>query len=703
MERAARPGWWGLAGILIGIGIGFGPIAGAQTTKPPAAASTLVAKISAQTQDGQYRIDWNGTSGTFTRKAIGNDPETKLPLAYLQTDPGPNGYAKHLAWFLARDKEQFVLLWCYLDDSGRNFWCCLYFYPTNALLTVPFVGDYQYGPPPAGDRPTFPSPFLTQPPPAYTGGDFIYKDWSRKGGKIDSLTLGNALANGQTLTPDPGKGTKPLTGLRVSPLHEIQVGQGNGWRPGGWQELHALAYDAANDPYYLILYSNTNIGYVVDLKHAQPYSADFGERVQFGGEAAAIGPQGKVAEAEDVPHVVRYTRFEITLNLAHSAAHPYIDVNIDAELHTPNGKVMKVPGFWDGENTFRARIVPTSVGTWSWKILSNNDDLNGKEGHFLCVAEHGAERGFLRITPTRANQRHFVTGGSQPFYPAIATVSLDPEGMRAQNVPVDPEVSLAGLKTGLGSAPIVNFIAFQKRIDSLADMGFNRVYGNFLLSPPETRGLFTTNEGGDVFLNGNPDELNPAFFQALDKRLTYCNAKGIVPDLGISTEVEKLYTQYDDLQLRRFWRYVLGRYACYDICWNLFGYNWWGKAPSTTLDPHISVLANLTHLYDPYPHPLTTLTRFVQTASGAASAPWEDVLSVPMYDTKTVTALYGFNRPIIAVDMPTLAEAALPILPTTATPSAPPPMPPAAETPDSVRYRLWETRMRGGYWASASR
>src|ERR1051326_1541621 len=180
MKRAAWREGWALAGVFIGIGSGLGAQVGAQTTKPPTAGSTAVAKISAQTQNGQYQIEWNGKSGTFTRKATGNEPEVKMPLVYLQADPGPNGYAKHLAWFLARDKEKFALVWCYLDDSGRNFWCWLYRYPTNELLTVPFVGDYQFGPPPAGERTALTDNFLSTPPPAYNGAEFIYNAWTRR-------------------------------------------------------------------------------------------------------------------------------------------------------------------------------------------------------------------------------------------------------------------------------------------------------------------------------------------------------------------------------------------------------------------------------------------------------------------------------------------------------------------------------------------
>ena len=707
MKRTARRGWWALAGILIGIGSGFGPQAGAQTTKPPAATSNAVAKISAQTQNGQYRIDWDGKSGAFTRKGAANEPEVKMPLTYLQADPGPNGYAKHLAWFLARDKDQFALLWCYLDDSGKSFWCWLYRYPANELITVPFIGDYQYGPPPVGERATAAEGFLSAAPPAYSGTDFVYKDWTRKSGKIDSLMLGTALANGQTLTLDPGKGSKPLTNLRVMPLHEIQVGQGNGWRPGGWRELHALAYDAANDPYYLILYSNTNIGYVLDLKRAQPYVADYTDRVKFGAPVAGFGPNGKT-DTSDTPRIVRYNRFEITLTTTRKAKHPYTDINLDAEMHAPDGKVIRVPGFWDGGDTYRARFVPTSVGAWKWVILSNENDLNGKEGRFLCVAEHGQERGFLHVTPTRSNQHHFVAAGGKPFFPVTATESVSQDWVRGQTAALAPQLRTAGFTPGAAD-PAAQFEAFQKRIDALADMGYNRIYGDYLLIPSDSaHPLHGLNEGGEAFLQGDLDELNPAFFQAMDRRIAYCNTKGIVPNVGIGTEIETLYVKYNDLQMRRLLRYMLGRYACYDICWDLFGSNWWGKGPSLTLDPHIDGLANLVKLYDPYSHPLSTLTRFVQTATGGASAPWADVFTVPLQDTSLVDGLYPFNRPILVVDTPALAAPApAPLAPDGA------PRPPdkagadpkkegaATDSPDSLRARIWETRMRGGYWASA--
>ena len=79
--------------------------------------------------------------------------------------------------------------------------------------------------------------------------------------------------------PDADAVVKTLTQLIVRPLHQVEVGAANGWREGGWHELHGLAFDSAKDPYYLILYSNTSNGYVVDLKRAQIYTADFGGRV----------------------------------------------------------------------------------------------------------------------------------------------------------------------------------------------------------------------------------------------------------------------------------------------------------------------------------------------------------------------------------------------------------------------------------------
>ena len=57
---------------------------------------------------------------------------------------------------------------------------------------------------------------------------------------------------------------------------------------------------------------------------------------------------------------------ELTLTSARSFPNPYTDVTVWVDLTGPNFK-KRVYGFWDGEQTFRVRVLATAPGTWTWR------------------------------------------------------------------------------------------------------------------------------------------------------------------------------------------------------------------------------------------------------------------------------------------------------------------------------------------------
>ncbi len=133
------------------------------------------------------------------------------------------------------------------------------------------------------------------------------------------------------------------------PLHEIQVAKGNGWRAGGWRELHALAMDSANEPYYLIMYSNVTQGYAVDIKRAQTYVVDFGSKVEFSNDNTVFGAKEETIVGPPDARIRRYSRVEIPLVTTNKYDNPYSNVQLYMEFRTPDGKTVSVPGFWDGD------------------------------------------------------------------------------------------------------------------------------------------------------------------------------------------------------------------------------------------------------------------------------------------------------------------------------------------------------------------
>jgi hypothetical protein len=673
---------------------------------PPASGNSISASTPA------YTLEWDGVQGTLTRKAMGREPEKQIPLFYLHADPGPKGHARYLAWFLARETDGFTILWCYLNETGRDFWVWLYRFPANQLTTLRFSGSYRFQP--LTERPAVPpiESYALKPTLRYNGPDFTFRDWTRRAGTLDSLPL-RPVAMQPVTGPQPETApARTLTNLSVTPLHEIRVAPGNGWRSEGWRELHALAYDAAQDPYYLILYSNSPNGFAIDLKRAQTFVTNFGAPIQFASDASAFGRKDDpITELPD-PGVRRYDRHEIVLNTTEKYTNPYTQVLLDVDLRGPDGKRYVLPGFWDGGDVWRVRFTPTRIGIWRWRTRSNDPELHNQQGQFECIPDEGASKGFVRVHPSRTYRRHFAFSDDTPFLPVFASRSAVAFPARPDSEKISPEEQ---------------FKAFEAQIKALAAQGFNRLVGGYLFDTPqraESGPMPWRNEGGPPIVQGDFDQLNPVFFQWLDRRLASCNEKGLIPDLGLGDLWE--LSEVSDVQLRRLWRYMLARYASFNVCWNLFRSPTWNleKAKDKQLpagwEMRVSDLAGITRLYDPYRHPQTTLitpplgplpvapmpaptpapTPGVQVARAQESPPLRRRKIAPLPPPLSPMAEEDWMD-VIALDNPLLDwierdwRADKPI--TLYDDSA------RAGTPDALRARLWATRMRGGYYALQTR
>ena len=88
---------------------------------------------------------------------------------------------------------------------------------------------------------------------------------------------------------------------------------------------------------------------------------------------------------------------------------PFTDVAVTATFRSPSGKTFTLPGFYDGENTWRVRFNPDEAGEWTYRLLAYpaNPDLTF-EGSF--AVRPGQSRGFLRATPGQAWGFHYESG-----------------------------------------------------------------------------------------------------------------------------------------------------------------------------------------------------------------------------------------------------------------------------------------------------
>jgi hypothetical protein len=108
--------------------------------------------------------------------------------------------------------------------------------------------------------------------------------------------------------------------------------------------------------------------------------------------------------------VPRWEPHDFEFSVATQVANPF-RVAFSADLAGPDGSKRTVPGFYDGNGTWKVRISPTAVGPWSFVTHSDVPDLNNRDRSFDCVANPDqVVHGSLRIDPDRPHQFIFEDG-----------------------------------------------------------------------------------------------------------------------------------------------------------------------------------------------------------------------------------------------------------------------------------------------------
>lgn len=284
---------------------------------------------------------------------------------------------------------------------------------------------------------------------------------------------------------------------------------------------------------------------------------------------------------------------EVTLTSSRTFPNAYTDVVVWLDLTGPHFQ-KRIYGFWDGDRTFRVRLVATEPGQWHWRSGSNPPDpgLSGKTGEFTAIPwaeqelqQNPLRRGFLRATP---NHHALEQADGTPFFVLGDTwYSVGTNRFRwfddDRERPMGPQ---AGFK---------DYVRYRKA------QGFNWVnviaaFPNWMtdgkpwhvvMNDPEKTTVrsawleFGTgsaknmdNEGGRPFLfpgkvpgyeNMFPDvnRINPKYFDYVDRKIDYLNAQGFVPFIEVSRRDASLcwmkYYGWPE-SYARFIQYIWARY-----------------------------------------------------------------------------------------------------------------------------------------------
>jgi hypothetical protein len=184
--------------------------------------------------------------------------------------------------------------------------------------------------------------------------------------------------------------------------------------------------------------------------------------------------------SSDTPTAAHRGVWEKTLALAAVPAQPFFDVELHFLFTLPDGREVRAEGFFKGGKTWAARAYCAQVGTWKWRSVSNQPDLDGRSGSF--EVQPSDLPGKLRKYPD--DPRQFAYDNGQWFL----------------------HIGDTGYRYVAAAEPL-----WQQYIDEAAEIGFNKVRTWFSSGRHDVAALFTPDRQG----------LDLAYWNEIERRLTY--------------------------------------------------------------------------------------------------------------------------------------------------------------------------------------
>lgn len=291
--------------------------------------------------------------------------------------------------------------------------------------------------------------------------------------------------------------------------------------------------------------------------------------------------------------------FETSVETARPYANPFTDLEVSVVFRRGD-QHWRVPAFWAGGGRWTVRFAAPLAGDYTYRFECtdpSNPDLNGSERTLSVGAYTGANplirHGFLKAS---ANGRHFEHADGTPFF-------------------------WLGDTWWKGLAKRLTWEGFQELTADRKAKGFSVV--QIVCGPYPDEGWFDprlANEGGMPYATREYALVNPAYFEAADRRLQHLVESGIVPAIVGAwgrSDCNSMQAIGADA-LKRHWRYLVARYSAYPVFWILAGEidtaTKWGEGPWAEVARYLRAI-------DPYRHPLTC-----HTGGGRRGKPGDEVL-----------------------------------------------------------------------------
>lgn len=107
--------------------------------------------------------------------------------------------------------------------------------------------------------------------------------------------------------------------------------------------------------------------------------------------------------------------FKTTISWKFSQTSPF-EVDFYADVTGPQNIKMKIPGFYDGNDTWKIRFAPTTEGEWSITTHSDVLELDNKRMKLDCVSNTNVKVHGPLIVDSK-NPHHFIFEDGSRYFP----------------------------------------------------------------------------------------------------------------------------------------------------------------------------------------------------------------------------------------------------------------------------------------------
>jgi hypothetical protein len=256
---------------------------------------------------------------------------------------------------------------------------------------------------------------------------------------------------------------------------------------------------------------------------------------------------------------------------------PFTNVELTGLVTQPDGKRLRVPGFWAGDCRWCFRYASDQLGHHTWRTECSdaaNPKLHDATGTIEVVAYRG-DNALYRRGPVRVakDRRHFEHADGTPFF-------------------------WLGDTWWKGLCKRLTWEGFQELTADRRAKGFTVVQIVCGVYPDEgPLEPSWENEGGKPYLTRDFSVLNPAYFEYADRRVKHLVESGIVPAIvGGWGRPDCDSMKVGVAGIKRHWRNLIARYGAYPTIWIIGG---------ESAGPEWTEVARHVRQLDPFHHPST--------------------------------------------------------------------------------------------------